>query len=245
MWILKTIYSTILDALFPLSPAEQVLSTYTPEQAYVVLPRAPKVPISDATSVFAYKDERVAKLVWNIKYKKSKHAVGLGGYALYQRLLTMGLPVGSMVIPIPITSKRRRERGYNQCELLVEEIRRLDVDGHFIIQNDLLIRTQHSSRQTLKGRVDRLESARGIFSLHDKTYNEKTGAGKTGSEKTGTGKNGAGKTDGEILGMQKLNVIINIIIVDDVITTGSTIKEAMETFKKEGFANVLGLSLAH
>ncbi len=214
MGILKTLYTTVIDALFPLSPAEQVLSTYSQEQAYETLPRAPQVPISDATAVFTYKDERVAKLVWSIKYKKSPHAVELGGYALYQTLLKMNLSVGSVIIPIPITSKRRRERGYNQCELLVEEIRRLDTSKQFIIRNDLLIRTQHASRQTLKGRVDRLESAKGIFAVDETT--------ETGQFRDST-----------------------IVIIDDVITTGSTMREAVETLRSAGFEKVTGLSLAH
>ena len=38
---------------------------------------------------------------------------------------------------------------------------------------------------------------------------------------------------------------IPLIIIDDVITTGSTMFEAMETLKKAGFDDVHGLSLAH
>jgi predicted amidophosphoribosyltransferase len=37
----------------------------------------------------------------------------------------------------------------------------------------------------------------------------------------------------------------NIILIDDVLTTGSTIKEAETTLKKAGAKNVLCVSLAH
>ena len=187
----------------------------TPEKAFSKLPRSPLPPIQNATSVFAYKDPRVTKLIWNIKYKKHKTAVEIGGYALYQELITLRRNVPDkpfLVLPMPITPRRRRERGFNQCELLAEELARLDKDKLFTFSNSILLRIQHASRQTLKGRTERLESAKGIFSVASET---------------------------DILKESQ------VVIIDDVITTGSTIKEAMETLDKAGFNSVRGLSLAH
>ncbi len=138
-----------------------------------------------------------------------------------------------VIIPIPITKRRKNERGYNQCELLVNEIERLDIDKKFIICKDLLGRVHHLSRQTLKNREDRLESAKGIFTVNEETrkriMNEDNQIGN----------------ELEIINSE--NNIDNtiIIVIDDVITTGSTMKEAMETLQNAGFKNVFGLSLAH
>jgi predicted amidophosphoribosyltransferase len=220
MEILKTLYSTIVEALFPLSRIEQELLAYSPEEAYAKLPPAPQVPIVDAYSVFAYKDERVAKLIWNIKYKKSAKAAEIGAYALYTKLNELNLPKGTLLLPMPITPRRRRERGFNQCELLLDGVQNLNSDGHFEIHRDILVRTQHSSRQTLKGRAERLESAKGIFEVDDTKM-----VGLLSSERPRI-----------------------IVVIDDVITTGSTIKEAMETIKSTatiGALRVLGISLAH
>jgi competence protein ComFC len=213
MSLIKILFSTIVEALFPLSQAEKELLTYTPRDAYEMLPKSPKVADSFTQAVFAYGDERVQKLIWNIKYKKSIHAVSIGAYALLERLRAMNLPTSTIIIPIPITPKRRRERGYNQCELIVDEIRALDTSHIFHYRNDLLLRTHHSSRQTLKDRAHRLESAKGIFSLHKKVFEVPTDT--------------------------------TIIIIDDVITTGSTMQEALETFKEAGFQKVTGIALAH
>jgi len=38
---------------------------------------------------------------------------------------------------------------------------------------------------------------------------------------------------------------VTFIIIDDVITTGSTMKEAVMTMRKAGFVNTWGLSVAH
>ena len=118
-----------------------------------------------------------------------------------------------MIIPIPITNRRKNERGYNQCELLMDAVRDLDAEKIFTFRKDILLRRQHTSRQTLKGRQERLADAKGIFSLNP--------------DDLGTLKD---KT---------------IVIIDDVITTGSTINEAMKTVRRGGCQKVYGLSLAH
>lgn len=225
MLIISAFYKTVLDALFPLSKAESEVLSITPEEALVKLPPAPgyeelAVDLQGAKSIFAYKDERVAKLVWNIKYKKSVRAVQIGGYALWKTLVTT---TAVIVIPMPITERRRNERGYNQCELLVDEIGRLEQESgsnRLSITKDLLVRIHHTARQTLKGRQDRIESAQGIFGIDKKVLEHLIQAHPDLKQKT-------------------------VVVIDDVITTGSTMYEAIETLKKAGFKKVYGLSLAH
>ncbi len=215
MPIFKIVYNTILDALFPRSEAELESLAYQPKEAWLKLPRAPEPPLKAAFSIFAYKDERVSKLVWNIKYKKSARAATIGGYALYRQFIEFTKGAHNItVIPIPITQKRRNERGYNQCELLVDEMKRLDIDDKFTICKDLLERAHHLPRQTLKNREDRLESIKGIFAVNEEV-------------------------------MARIMKNTTVVVIDDVITTGSTMEEAMETLKNAGFKDVFGLSLAH
>jgi len=44
--------------------------------AFKDLPRAEHSPVPEACSVFSYKDDRVWRLVWSIKYKKSANGNG-------------------------------------------------------------------------------------------------------------------------------------------------------------------------
>ena len=160
----------ILEALFPIHHSERELASYGPEQAYDNLPPAPATSLAHASAIFAYKDPCVTQLVWSIKYKKSSHSVLIAGYALYKTLTEKYCsdresPV--VIIPIPISNRRRKERGYNQCELLTDEIQRLDITHRFTILNNALIRSRHVSRQTLKNRTERLESTGGIFSTNE------------------------------------------------------------------------------
>jgi len=122
---IRMLIDFILDSLFPLSnPEKEVLST-DPQKALEMLPIAPPTPVPNTYSVFYYKDKRVQKLIWNIKYKKSRRGLALASYILLQRLREFYTKYPSdifLLIPIPITQKRRKERGYNQCELIIENM---------------------------------------------------------------------------------------------------------------------------
>lgn len=234
MHFITIIYNTILNALFPLSKSEEELFAMNEETAFETLPEAPPVPI-EAFSVFAYKDEKVSKLIWNIKYKKSEKAIKIASYALFKKIQKIlsnmfldenVLPSKIILLPIPISKRRRRERGFNQCELLLQEIERLQNNAS--IRNDkfilhfnhkLLIRGKHSSRQTLKHRQERLKDAKDIFSVDYEEF------------------------ENVIKEVQLENVLF--IIIDDVITTGSTMLDAVKVLREVGAQKIISLSVAH
>lgn len=216
MPILRSLVSTALDAVFPVPQCEAEVLWLSPEQAWHSLPRAEQFPIPEACSVFAYKDEHVWRLIWGIKYKKSRMAAATAAYALYQILSVYALcssPV--IVVPMPITAKRRRERGYNQCELILAEMEKLNKDNRLRMESGLLRRSRHKSRQTLKDREERLESARDIFTLNEQPAGTRTASNSF------------------------------VVVIDDVITTGSTMRDAVQTMRRGGYANTFGLSVAH
>lgn len=204
------LWGFLIDLIFPPSPEDLELRKLSLENIFEKLPVAPAPPFPFITSLFAYKNKLVSTLIWNIKYKKDRHAIECGGYALYTKLKEMNL-ANILLIPIPISKKRRKERGYNQCELLVNEIIKLDTEKIFKKDFDLLVRMKHMERQTLKNRKERLESAESVFDI----------------------------------GKDLENKEIRIIIIDDVTTTGSTLKEAREVLIKNGYTNVQALTLAH
>ncbi len=211
---------SIMDALFPIPAAEREVLAMGPEKAWRDLPRAPRCSIPDACSAFAYKDERVSRLVWAIKYKKSREGAALAGHALYKaaRLFSLAAPhMQVLVVPMPITKVRRRQRGFNQCELIMEEMRKLDLDKRLSYSTELLVRTRHTSRQTVKDRAERIESVKGLFAADEKLAAE----------------------------LRPHAAQLFIVIIDDVITTGSTMKDAIETLRLAGFENAYGLSAAH
>jgi len=107
------------------------------------------------------------------------------------------------IVPIPLASKRQRERGFNQAEILARYI--CEKNG-----NELFIglKRRDDRRHLAKlNKVNRADKIRGSFYLDEKL-----------------------ETD--------------VIIVDDIITTGATIEEAAQTLKASGAKKIYGLILA-
>lgn len=116
-----------------------------------------------------------------------------------------------LLVPVPVSAVRLAERGFNQAERLagVLSVRR------GIPQIPLLIRTQHTGKQSFKSRSERLADMKHVF---------------------------AGNTEPEILSglVEHLKSIaarlqtrpLQIIIVDDIYTTGSTIRACAEALHR-------------
>lgn len=70
-----------------------------------------------------------------------------------------------MVIPVPLHASRRRERGYNQAELLA---RAFATSQKLPLRTDVLIRARATEAQTHLSRAERLHNVAGAFALSDR-----------------------------------------------------------------------------
>ena len=70
------------------------------------------------------------------------------------------LPEGGILVPVPVTPARRRERGYNQAEQLALELgSRLGAP----VSRDFLVRTSFRGSQTRRSGDERREALEGMF----------------------------------------------------------------------------------
>lgn len=69
-----------------------------------------------------------------------------------------------MVIPVPLHSSRRRERGYNQAELLA---RAFAVSQGLPVRTDVLVRARATEAQTHLSQAERRRNVAGAFELSD------------------------------------------------------------------------------
>lgn len=223
--MLKKLFHTIIDSLFPISKSEEQLANFDPQQYYDIAPKAIFAPIQNTTAIFAYQHPLTKQLVWNIKYKKIEKAINIGAYALYIEIQNIYKQNNQKIIliPIPISLRRKNERGFNQCEILCQKILELNNQSQSKLKidmvNNLLKRKIHQNRQTLKNRANRLSDSKNVFEIDSVTL--------------------------KIFTKNNNQTSVNILIIDDVITTGSTMKEALENLKNSGFSKVSGLALAH
>ncbi len=162
----------IIDFIFPPSKEEVELRGISPINFLKNAKRATPAEFPFISSLFSYKYPLTRELIWQIKYKKNKHAIECAGFALHSELLKQK---GELVlIPIPLSKKRYRERGFNQCELIIDEIIRLDVEKQFSKNFDLLIRNKNIDKQTFKNRNERIENTKSIFEVIDGNIDKNT-----------------------------------------------------------------------
>ncbi len=220
MSLWRLIGETIIEALFPLDETEQRLRMLPPEAALLAWPKAPDysglvVPLPEAHSLWAYKYPEVSQTIWCLKYKKAAWAATVAGLALYRSLPG----TGAIVIPLPSTARRRRERGFNQCELMLEAMKQFDKQNLFLVDNTLLKRVHHTRKQAQKNRAERISASRNLFAVNESAA--------------------------IILRADPNKSSLPLIVIDDVITTGVTMRGALDALQAAGFQNVRALSLAH
>ena len=169
--------------------------------------------------LYDYRYPNVKKSIWLLKYKSRKRLANIFAEVLYYRILEELSDLSIMenfrhaiLIPIPLSRKRYRERGFNQTELLCQKLVALDKNANFRLEKNTLIRPRDSEHQArIENRRERLSNIIGSFAV----INEEVIKNK------------------------------NIILIDDVTTTGATLSEARKTLKQAGARKVIAFTVAH
>jgi ComF family protein len=140
-------------------------------------------------------------LVQGIKYHR---AVAQGQVlsellAAHLRTLRCTAPLPEILVPVPLASKRYRQRGYNQA---IELGRCVEKHLQVRMRTDLVIRTRETREQASLDKRERRRNIRDAFTLIHPL-----------SER-------------------------HVAIIDDVVTTGSTVNELAKLLKRSGAARV-------
>jgi len=194
-----------------------------------------------------YEDKIIAQLIKGLKYRFAKSiAKELGKFlALFLRNivnksrisridLTNGVDLRkfeqasqlpgiflnfnkNLIIPVPLHKKRKRWRGFNQAEVITDVlVNYFNLD----ISIDRLVRIKHKKPQAKLGEADRKTNIVGCFAwlaLPNKENKKRPSLDLAGQ---------------------------NIILIDDVVTTGSTLNECAKVLKQAGANEVWGLVVA-
>ncbi len=159
----------------------------------------------------AYNDAYVKKTIWLLKYRGVRGAAESLAKLIYERAGEARLPIGSrasksnwIIIPIPLSKKRLRERGFNQSELIAKHIA---AKMSIMIKTDVLYKKIHTESQvSIKDRAKRLNNVKGSFAVKNREAVKNK----------------------------------NIILIDDVCTTGATISEARKVLREAGAKKIIG-----
>lgn len=163
MWLLR-----ILDILFPPRTSERRVRATTADTVCALLSPITLPLSTPIIALLPYRNELVRSLILEMKFKDNKRAASLLGAALEDFLLEYlaeHFPGETPVlIPVPLSAKRERSRGYNQVRRVCEiALPRLPV--HFA--PEILTRTRNTLPQTeLSGR-ERRTNLEGAFEATD------------------------------------------------------------------------------
>lgn len=214
-----SLVSILIDTLFPercvgcktrgTSLCEACLSSSRPPH---------QTPHDWISALYSYKEPKIKKSVWLLKYKNRKRLAGVFGKAIAdQVLLDMSDELlfytdrKIVLVPIPISKQRRKERGYNQSTLISEILLKILNTPHVSLDETILFKSKEIIRQShTRSRTERLHGITGSFSV-----------------------------------TRPCDPRAWYILIDDVTTTGATLDEARKVLRKAGARKIHAYVLAH
>lgn len=203
-----------LDAIGPVRGrvcsicGERVLTSYAlpDDDGLVRCPVCRRVerPFERALAYGSY-DGGLRELVHLLKYNGVRPAAGVLGRMLAEAIGKVQPSFGQedvLLIPVPLYKGKRRQRGFNQAELISRAA--LNHRGRLRLATDLLVRTRDTHSQIGLTSHQRRENMRGAFAVT-------RAAEVTGRE---------------------------VLLVDDVYTTGTTVSECAKVLRRAGAERV-------
>lgn len=153
--------SRILDVIFPPRRDSLIVRSLTEEHISIEL--AP-TDLSGAVALLPYRKKEICALIREAKFGSNERAWRVLACVLEEYLLEyLGDRLAYeertvFLVPVPLSKKRYRERGYNQVE---EVLKRVKIEGASLAK--VVKRTRNTKKQTSLSRRDRLKNIEGAF----------------------------------------------------------------------------------
>ena len=215
--VIKKIFYSILDIILP-PRTDFAIVQKLDEKAINTLPKAPSVNDIDwIHPLFHYKDNRVRALIWELKYKDNTRVLEYIAKLIYEEIIS-----------------------------LASDIVLFNTDAEFLLipipmTNERRIERGYNQSEYIAKAVLENDLAHSLIYAPQLLEKIKETPRQSRSEsKQDRIKNlsGAFQADQRVMGKY-------IILIDDVITTGSTLSEAKKTLKEAGARDVFAFTIAH
>jgi ComF family protein len=199
------IVSRLFDLLFPPRQSEILI------RSVETLPYTPAL-YKDTSYLSWFSEATVSATITENKYHNNKYAAGLLAKLLLEWYKRQDASI--VFMPIPLSTPRQRERGYNQVTRVLQSA--VELNPTIRILDTVLKRKKHTLPQTSLKRAERTQNVKQAFSIADSTP------------------------------LQQLDSV-TLVLIDDVVTTGSTLDAAEAVLRPHLPTNVhcIKLALAH
>lgn len=161
------------------------------------------IPVERCYAFTFYRSKSLTShIIYGLKYGGRREWGVIAGRMIAREIIGSGFFEGiDLLLPVPLTCKRRRSRGYNQSEELARGIGEVT---EIPIETRSVRRKIFTGSQTSRNRWQRVENVADAFELVD-----------------------AGPVHAR-----------HVLIVDDVVTTGATIRACAQQLVKAGVAKI-------
>lgn len=157
---------------------------------------------------FTYKD-KIRNLILDYKFNDKAYLYKIFSEIIIKNKKIYGiLKKYDIIIPVPIHKKRKRIRGYNQSELISNEISNKIKDIEY--QNKVLQKVINNKPQSALDKIQRKENVKNAY---------------------------------KVINKEKIKDK-NIIIFDDIYTTGNTVNSCAKALKESGARKIIILTIA-
>lgn len=105
--------------------------------------------------------DKMHKIIYGLKYNNAKYLATPLSKFLYNFFLSIDeFKDVDLIIPVPIHNKKRKSRGYNQAELLLESFLKTNK-----VKFDIVEKSVNTTSQTKKTYLERFSSLEGTFKV--------------------------------------------------------------------------------
>lgn len=120
---------------------------------------------NELISVFKYEGQ-IRKLILDYKFNEKSYLYStFVNFLLNDKKLFENIKSYDTIVPVPISRKRYRERGYNQSLLIAKEIAK---QTNLLLIEDCLLKTKNIIEQSKLNKEDRENNIKGVYELKNK-----------------------------------------------------------------------------
>ncbi len=151
----------LLDIIVPEDVRLRKLIHTPPAQLYSLLPKSP-VNLADAQVLFEYGNSSVKLLLHAFKYKNHPEIKKRFASYLHDEIVEMISEVklwygdAPIIVPMPMSKNEKNKKGFNQCEELILELKKLDPTLEVCF--DALSKIRETKRQATLSKEERLKN---------------------------------------------------------------------------------------